>query len=70
MVQKGKRVQAAFAVGTGRLVLKAKLHLANLAVGEGTKLVPREESTRSFALLEHLWADAGYWGEALCEWIS
>jgi putative transposase len=56
-------------VETGGLVMKAKVHPADLADREGAKVV-LERIGESFPNLEHLWADAGYRGADLRRWIT
>ena len=48
------------------LVMKAKADLANR---EGARLL-LERTGATFPRLGHLWADAGYRGAALREWIT
>ena len=56
-------------VDTQGLVMKAKAHPADLADREGAMLL-LEPATAAFPRLDHLWADAGYRGAALREWIT
>jgi putative transposase len=56
-------------VDTGGLVMKAKVHQADLADREGARVV-LERVGESFPNLEHLWADAGYRGADLRRWIT
>lgn len=51
-------------VDTGGLVLKAVVHPANVPDREGAGLVLTGITTR-FPHLTHLWADAGYTGQAV-----
>jgi putative transposase len=51
------------------LVMKAKSHPADLADREGARLV-LEPAVAAFPRLSHLWADAGYRGKALREWVT
>lgn len=56
-------------VDTQGLVMKAKAHPADLADREGARLL-LEPAMAAFPRLGHLWADAGYRGAALREWIT
>jgi putative transposase len=56
-------------VDTGGLVMKARVHPADLADREGAKLV-LDRIGESFPDLRHLWADAGYRGAELRRWIT
>jgi transposase len=56
-------------VDTTGLVMKARAHPADLADREGARLV-LEPAVAAFPRLGHLWADAGYRGKALCEWVT
>ena len=56
-------------VDTGGLVMKAKVHPADLADREGARVL-LERVGESFPDLEHLWADAGYRGADLRRWIT
>jgi putative transposase len=56
-------------VDTGGLVMKARVHPADLADREGAKLV-LDRIGESFPDLRHLWADAGYRGADLRRWIT
>jgi len=56
-------------VDTQGLVMKAKVHSADLADREGAMLL-LEPTTATFPRLDHLWADAGYRGAALRKWIT
>ena len=56
-------------VDTQGLVMKAKAHPADLADREGARLL-LEPVVADFPNLGHLWADAGYRGAALREWIT
>jgi transposase len=49
--------------------MKAKAHPADLADGEGAMLLLKP-ATAAFPRLDHLWAEAGYRGAALREWIT
>jgi hypothetical protein len=49
-------------VDTEGLVLKAKVHVANVVDSEGIKAL-LEHTKELFARLSHLWLDAGYRGE-------
>jgi putative transposase len=55
-------------VDTGGLVMKAKVHQANLADREGARMV-LDRIGETFPDLRHLWADAGYRGADLKRWI-
>ena len=56
-------------VDTEGLVMRAKTHPADLADRDGARLV-LGPTTAAFPRLEHLWADAGYRGRELREWIT
>jgi transposase len=56
-------------VDTSGLVMKAKVHPADLADREGARMVLGGVD-ESFPSLRHLWADAGYRGEDLRRWIA
>jgi putative transposase len=56
-------------VDTGGLLMKAKVHPADLADREGARAL-LERVGESFPNLEHLWADAGYRGAELRNWIT
>jgi putative transposase len=56
-------------VDTGGLVMKAKVHPADLADREGARMV-LDRVGESFPGLRHLWADAGYRGADLRRWIT
>jgi putative transposase len=56
-------------VDTTGLVMKAKAHPAHLADRDGARLL-LERAGAAFPRLGHLWADAGYRGSALREWIT
>jgi putative transposase len=56
-------------VDTGGLVMKAKVQPADLADREGARAL-LERVGVSFPGLRHLWADAGYRGAHLREWIT
>jgi putative transposase len=56
-------------VDTQGLVMKAKAPPADLADRECAMLL-LEPATAAFSRLDHLWADAGYRGAALREWIT
>jgi putative transposase len=56
-------------VDTTGLVMKARAHPADLADREGARLV-LEPAVAAFPRLGHLWADAGYRGKALREWVT
>jgi putative transposase len=56
-------------VDTSGLVMKAKVHPADLADREGARMVLGGVD-ESFPSLRHLWADAGYRGEDLRRWIT
>jgi putative transposase len=49
-------------VDTQGLVLKAKVHAANIMDWEGIKIL-LEQAEVEFPRLKHLWLDAGYRGE-------
>ncbi len=56
-------------VDTGGLVMKARVHPADLADREGARMV-LDRIDESFPSLRHLWADAGYRGADLRRWIT
>jgi putative transposase len=56
-------------VDTQGLVMKAKAHPADLADREGARLL-LEPTVAAFPRLGYLWADAGYRGAALREWVT
>ena len=56
-------------VDTTGMVMKVKVHPANLADRDGVRMLLKE-ATEIFPNLRHLWADAGYRGKALREWIT
>ena len=56
-------------VDTEGLVMKAKAHPADLADRDGARLLVGP-AVAAFPRLGHLWADAGYRGTALREWIT
>lgn len=56
-------------VDTTGLVMNAKVHPANLADRDGARML-LDGARDSFPSLRHLWADAGYRGKALREWIT
>ena len=56
-------------VDTGGLVMKAKVHPADLADREGAREL-LERVKESFPSLLYLWADAGYRGADLRKWIT
>lgn len=56
-------------VDTGGLVMKAKVHPADLADREGVTML-LDRVGESFPGLRHLWADAGYRGADLRRWIT
>ena len=56
-------------VDTNGLVMKAKVHSADLADREGARVL-LERVGESFPGLGHLWADAGYRGADLRRWIT
>jgi putative transposase len=56
-------------VDTGGLVMKARVHPADLADREGAMMV-LDRIGESFPDLRHLWADAGYRGADLRRWIT
>ncbi len=57
-------------VDTGGLVLKARVHAANLPDRESAKLLLGRSTIETFPRLKHLWADAGYRGAGLREWVT
>jgi putative transposase len=56
-------------VDTGGLVMKAKVHPADLADREGARIL-LDRVGEPFPSLRHLWADAGYRGADLRRWIT
>ena len=56
-------------VDTSGLVMKARVHPADLADREGARIV-LDRVDETFPSLRHLWADAGYRGSALRRWIT
>jgi putative transposase len=50
-------------VDTQGLVLEAKVHRANVTIGDGIKLLLEPAPSTSFPRLCHLWLDAGYTGQ-------
>ncbi len=56
-------------VDTTGLVMNAKVHPAHLADRDGARML-LDGVQDSFPSLRHLWADAGYRGKALREWIT
>jgi putative transposase len=56
-------------VDTTGLVMNAKVHPANLADRDGARML-LDGARDSFPSLRHLWADAGYRGKTLREWIT
>jgi putative transposase len=57
-------------VDTGGLVLKARVHAANLPDRESAKLLLERLTIETFPRLKQLWADAGYRGAGLREWVT
>jgi transposase len=56
-------------VNTTGLVMKVKAHPADLADRDGARLL-LGRTLATFPHLGHLWADAGYRGKALREWVT
>ena len=56
-------------VDTSGLVMKARVHPADLADREGARMV-LDRIGESFPGLRHLWAGAGYRGADLKRWIT
>jgi transposase len=56
-------------VDSGGLVMKAKAHPASLADRDGVRML-LDGAQEHFPNLSLLWADAGYRGKALREWIT
>jgi len=56
-------------VDTGGLVMKAKAHPADLADRDGARML-LDGVAEAFPNLSLLWADAGYRGAALREWVT
>jgi putative transposase len=57
-------------VDTLSLVLNVVVHPADVPDRDGARLVLDPSEEEEFPRLEHLWADAGYRGAALREWIT
>jgi putative transposase len=57
-------------VDTEGLVLNAVVHPADVADRDGARLVLEPGEEEELPRLRHLWADAGYRGTALREWIT
>jgi transposase len=57
-------------VDTSGLVLNVVVHPADVPDRDGARLVLDSSEEEEFPRLEHLWADAGYRGAALREWIT
>jgi putative transposase len=57
-------------VDTLGLVLNVVVHPADVPDRDGARLVLDPSEQEEFPRLEHLWADAGYRGAALREWIT
>lgn len=57
-------------VDTNGLVMKAKVHPADLADREGARVLLERVGESFPGLLGHLWADAGYRGAELRRWIT
>jgi len=57
-------------IDTEGLVLNAVVHRADVTDRDGAKLVLTPGKEDKFTRLKHLWADAGYRGAALREWIT
>src|SRR5919112_6864331 len=57
-------------VDTSGLVLNAVVHPADVADRDGARLVLEPGEEDELPRLKHLWADAGYRGAALREWIT
>jgi transposase len=55
---------------TSGLVLNAVGHPAEVADRDGARLVLELGEQEELPRLKHLWADAGYRGAALREWIA
>jgi putative transposase len=55
---------------TTGLVLNAVVHPADVPDRDGARLVPEPGEEDELPRLKHLWADAGYRGAALREWIT
>ena len=52
------------------MVLKARVHEANLPDRESAKLLLERSTIEIFPRLKQLWADAGYRGADLREWVT
>jgi putative transposase len=57
-------------VDTSGLVLNAVVHPADVADRDGARLVLEPGEEEELPRLKHLWADAGYRGAALREWLT
>jgi putative transposase len=57
-------------VDTSGLVLNAVVHPADVADRDGARLVLEPGEEEELPRLKHLWADAGYRGAALREWMT
>jgi putative transposase len=57
-------------VDTSGLVLNAAVHPADVPDRDGARLVLEPSEEEELPRLKHLWADAGYRGAALREWIT
>ena len=57
-------------IDTEGLVLNAVVHRADVTDRDGAKLVLTPGKEDKFTRLKHLWADAGYRGAALREWLT
>jgi putative transposase len=57
-------------VDTSGLVLNAVVHAADVPDRDGARLVLTPSEEGKLPRLKHLWADAGYRGVALREWIT
>jgi putative transposase len=55
---------------TSGFVLNGVVHPAEVADRDGARLVVEPGEEEELARLKHLWADAGYSGAALREWIT
>lgn len=56
-------------VDTDGLILKVRVHAANLQDRDGAKLV-LEQMDESLSQLKLIWADAGYGGDKLAGWMA
>jgi putative transposase len=68
--QEDERRKRQLLVDTSGLVLNAVVHPADVPDHDGATSVLKPTEEDELPRLEHLWADAGYRGAALREWIT